>query len=155
MAGSKRIYGSGLWRGLLFLVRPCSPFWICFVAWSVIISPLDKSSILPHSVLHAADEVEFLFFNSLLIFGWVLGPAWELSLVAVPRASCCSGFSCGAQSLCTQAQELWRMGSVVVAHRLSCLQHVESSWTRDWTGIACIARQILKHWTTRVVSENF
>ena len=26
---------------------------------------------------------------------------------------------------------------------------VESSWTRDWTHVPCIGRQILNHWTTR------
>ena len=28
-------------------------------------------------------------------------------------------------------------------------QHVASSRTRDLTGVACLARQILHHWTTR------
>ena len=30
-------------------------------------------------------------------------------------------------------------------------RHVKSSWTRDWTYVPCIGRQILNHWTTREV----
>ena len=37
------------------------------------------------------------------------------------------------------------------AHKLSCLQHVESSQTKDQTCDPCIGRQILNHWTTRQV----
>ena len=37
---------------------------------------------------------------------------------------------------------MWLMGSVV-------LQYVSSPWTRDRTGVPCIARQILNHWSTR------
>ena len=33
----------------------------------------------------------------------------------------------------------------------SCLQHLESSWTRDQTHVPCIGRQILIHRTTREV----
>ena len=43
-----------------------------------------------------------------------------------------------------QAQQLWHMGLVA-------LQHVGSSWTRDWTCRPCLDRQILNHWTTRQV----
>ena len=34
---------------------------------------------------------------------------------------------------------------------LVALLHVESSWTRDWTGVPCFGRLILHHWTTRTV----
>lgn len=45
--------------------------------------------------------------------------------------------------------------SVVVMHVLTAaLQHVGSSWTRDQISIPCIARQILNHWTTRVVPRR-
>ena len=46
-----------------------------------------------------------------------------------------------------------RMGSVVVACGLSCpvACGMCSSCTRDRTGIPCIARPILNHWTTREV----
>ena len=37
---------------------------------------------------------------------------------------------------------LWSTGLVAP-------KHVESSRTRDWTGVSCIARKILNHWTTR------
>lgn len=36
-------------------------------------------------------------------------------------------------------QQLWCPGLVAS-------QHVGSSWTRDWTCVACIGRQILNHW---------
>ena len=54
-------------------------------------------------------------------------------------ASHCSGFSCcGTQALGTWAS--------VVA-----LQHVGSSWTRDWTCVSWIGRRILNHCATREV----
>ena len=31
---------------------------------------------------------------------------------------------------------------------------VESSWSRDWTGISCIGRPILYHWATREALNN-
>ena len=40
-------------------------------------------------------------------------------------------------------------GSVVAAHGFSSTWHVEPSQTRHQTGIPCIARPILNHWTTR------
>ena len=40
-------------------------------------------------------------------------------------------------------------GPVVVAHRPCCPVALGSSWTRDCTGVPCIARQILNHWTIR------
>ena len=42
-------------------------------------------------------------------------------------------------------------GPVVVANRPRCPVALGSSWTRDWTGVPGIARQILNHWTTREV----
>ena len=38
---------------------------------------------------------------------------------------------------------------VVAAQGLSCPVAWGASWTRDQTGVPCIARQILNHWTTR------
>ena len=38
-----------------------------------------------------------------------------------------------------QAQKLWHMALVAP-------QHVESSWTKDWTHVHCIGRQIRNHW---------
>ena len=77
-------------------------------------------------------------------------------------ASHCSSFSNwgagapGAQALVVAAHGLSRCnsqtldtGSVVVAYVLSGLSQVRSSWTRDQTGVPCITRQILNHWTTR------
>ena len=43
-----------------------------------------------------------------------------------------------------------------LAFGLSCLWHVGSSWTRDLTGVPCVSRQTLNHWTTReVLSSSF
>ena len=46
------------------------------------------------------------------------------------------------------APRLNSAGLVIVEHRLT-LWHVGSSQTRDLTGVPCIARQTLNHWTTR------
>ena len=41
------------------------------------------------------------------------------------------------------ASGLWSLGSVVVAHELSCPWHVESSWTRDPTCVPCIIMSVV------------
>ena len=42
------------------------------------------------------------------------------------------------------------MSSAVEAQGLSFSYGiVRSSWTREWTGVSCFARQILNHWATR------
>ena len=81
---------------------------------------------------------------------------------------CCTGFSlvaasgscflvvaCGlliaAASLVVE-HGLWSAGSVVLMHRLSCpfgRSYVGSSQIRDQTGVPCIGRWVLDHWTTR------
>ena len=38
---------------------------------------------------------------------------------------------------------------------LAALQHVVSFWTRDWTCVPCLERQILNHWATREVARHF
>ena len=43
-------------------------------------------------------------------------------------------------------------GSAVVG--LVAPGHMGSSWIRDRTGVPCIARQILHHWTTRKPWDN-
>ena len=45
--------------------------------------------------------------------------------------------------------------SVVMACRLGTPCYVGSSWTRDRTGVPCIARQILNHWATREAQSLF
>ena len=52
------------------------------------------------------------------------------------------------------AQKLRLMGSRAQTQKLWCrslvaLWYSGSSWTRDRTGVSCITRQILNHWTTR------
>ena len=52
-------------------------------------------------------------------------------------------------------QELQGVGSIVVAHGLSCsTQHVGSSWTRDQTCVFWTGRQILYHWATWEAPED-
>ena len=45
-------------------------------------------------------------------------------------------------------------GSVAVHTGLAALRHVGSSWARDRTHVPCIARRIVKHWTTREALNN-
>ena len=65
-------------------------------------------------------------------------------LGAQASAVAATGLVTGAQRLLAVAQEVQSTGSVA-------LQHVGSSWTRDWTHVPCIGRQILIHCTPREV----
>ena len=79
------------------------------------------------------------------------------------RASHCSGFSCGALALGTQASVVvahrlsscgsWALehsaGSVVVARRLSCSAACGIFPDRARTRVPCIGRRIFNHCTTR------
>ena len=56
----------------------------------------------------------------------------------------CMGFS----SCSTWAQQLW-------CKDLAAPQNVGSSWTRDRTGVLCIARQSFNHGTTREALIGF
>ena len=70
------------------------------------------------------------------------------------QAAHCHGFSCcGAQTRCAGFSSCsTRALSVVVAHTgFVAPWHVKSSWTRDWTHVPCISRQILTHCATRKV----
>ena len=85
---------------------------------------------------------------------------WGLLSSFSARASHCSGFSCfraralglmGFSSCApggsrVQAQQPWCTG-------LAAPQHAGSPCTRDLTGVPCIGRQILNHWTTREVQN--
>ena len=55
----------------------------------------------------------------------------------------------------TWALQLWHAGSVVVVRELSCPAACGnlSSLTRGRTGVPCVARWILNHWTTREVPQ--
>ena len=70
---------------------------------------------------------------------------WGL-LSSCALVSQCSGFS--LQSMGSKC-----VGSVIVAHRLSCSRHVGSCWTRDPTSVPCIAKWTLSHWATRRAPE--
>ena len=61
-------------------------------------------------------------------------------LLAELRLHCCVW----AYSNCNELGLLWLCHMALVA-----LRHVGSFQARDQTGVPCIARQILNHWTTR------
>ena len=107
------------------------------------------------------------FLPSLLSFPGVFVTACGLSVVALiwggrggrllfvfffgAWASPCSGFSGCKHRL--QAPNLWAPGLRLQMWYpgLVALRRVGSSWTRDWTHVPCISRQILIHCTTRKV----
>ena len=108
------------------------------------LSPLEKSYIYI-----------YIFKIYLFWLWWVFVAACRLSLATVSgRYSshsvwtfhCCGFFCCKAWVL--------ESGSVVVALALVVLWHVGSSWTRDRSGVLCIARCILNHWITRKVQRT-
>ena len=77
------------------------------------------------------------------------------------RPSHCGGFSVqgflaerGQCDCSLWAQHLLHVGSRAQARQLymgsAALQHAGSSWTRDWTGVPCIAKWILSHWPINV-----
>ena len=73
---------------------------------------------------------------------------WKAALLLQGAGFSCSGFTCwGPWALGTR-------GSVGVAHKLSCLQHVGSSRIRAWTCAPCIGQQILNHWTAKEVHQE-
>jgi len=77
--------------------------------------------------------------NIIYLFGCAMPQQWHSrsSIVALEISSCSP-----------QARWLWSVGLVA-------LWHVDlSSSTRDRTCVPCIARQILNHWTTRVVPRR-
>ena len=96
--------------------------------------------------------MHFFFFKafSVLLVGcdvsWLLhaGFLW-LPLVGVPLLPCV-GFACSAPLVAGPG--LWTWASVVAAcgqagaHGFVALQHVAYSWTRDPTGVSCIASGI-------------
>ena len=130
-----------------------------------------SNSLLPHGLQHsrlpcpspstrvcsnfALPMYPFFFIISiyLILFLTMLGLHADrrLSLVVVSKgypSLRCSGFSswcfscCGTCALGVCAQKLWYVGFVA-------MQHVESSWSRDWTHVPCIIRQTLNHCATR------
>lgn len=84
----------------------------------------------------------------LVIFGctgslWLHGLSLVLvsggySLIAVPRASCCGGFSCCG------ARALGRQASVVVEHGLKCPKACEIFTDQGWKPCPCIGRWTIK-----------
>ena len=60
----------------------------------------------------------------------------------------CTGFSLSGFS-CGRTQAVWHVGSVIVAHRLSC--PVARGISQSRTRVLCIGKWTLNHWTTREV----
>ena len=85
------------------------------------------------------------FKKNYVIFGYAECCCTEAFSSHSMWASHCGGFSCcRAQALGTHG---WT--SIVEVHRLCWPVACEIFWTRDQTGVPCIARWILNHWTTR------
>ena len=85
---------------------------------------------------------------------WVFFAARTFSSCRVRWLSSCGtwvshwgDFCCAAQALGGWAHWLWHAGLVAS-------QHEETFWTRNWTHVPCIGRQILIHWTTREVPRE-
>ena len=76
---------------------------------------------------------------------WVFTAAHRLSLVVVSGGCCLVS----VVSLVSEYRLYDAWASVVAACGLSCLQHVESSQTRDRTHVPFIDWQILNQQTTR------
>ena len=99
----------------------------------------------------------FPFFYFLIYFWlhWIFIAACGLSLAVQAEATlpCGAWLLTAVTSLTAQhkLQQLQHMGSVVVAHGLSCSTAHGSSWTREPTCVPCIGRWILIHSTTRKV----
>ena len=98
-------------------------------------------------------RIKTLLSSNIFIYGCAMSCCWALSGCSkegsLPSwcawASHCGGlFHCRAQAVGTWAQKLWCTGPV-------SLRHVESSWTKDQTGVPRIGRQTRNHWTTREV----
>ena len=94
---------------------------------------------------------------------WIFIAVYGLSLVAESRGYSslgCVGFSfprlLWLQSTGFSSCSSWALGSwaVLWSVGLVVLQHVGSSWTKDQTGVPCIARWILNHRTTRETSVS-
>ena len=68
------------------------------------------------------------------------------TLCCSPAQTSYSGVFC-----CCGIRAVGPMGSAIVALRLSCFKHVESSHPRDRTHVPCIGRWIPTHCTTKEV----
>ena len=80
-------------------------------------------------------------------------PSWSnwllLSSCSVQASDCSGPSCCRAQALGCAGFSSWGTGACSPAPR-----HVGSSWTRDCTGVPCIAKCFLNHWTTREALHN-
>ena len=94
--------------------------------------------------MQSGHQVLFFFFLAALgLHGCVVAASGGYSVVAL------LGLLIAVASFALQhsLQGVWP--SLVVAHGLSCLRHMESSRIRDQTDVSCTGRQIPNHRTTR------
>ena len=118
------------WNKLSQLMCVLSPVQLC--------DPLDCSS--PSSSAHGVSQARIL--------QWVF---MSFSMGIFPTQGSNPHLLYWQVFLPVEHQDVGTWVSVVVEHRLSCLQHVGSSWIRDRTCVPCIGRPIRNHWTTREV----
>ena len=118
--------------------------------------------ILPWKPVALRIKIKICFFKKIIYvwLHWLFIALFGLSLIVASRVYSlwCTGFPLqwllllwstgsrlvGFNGWSTRAQRLWCMDLVA-------LRHVTSSWTRDWTRVPCIGRQILMYCTTREV----
>ena len=118
--------------------------------------------ILPWKPVALRIKIKICFFKKIIYvwLHWLFIALLGLSLIVASRVYSlwCTGFPLqwllllwstgsrlvGFNGWSTRAQRLWCMDLVA-------LRHVTSSWTRDWTRVPCIGRQILMYCTTREV----
>ena len=111
------------------------------------------SSWVTMSTLFSSPRIYAKFFNFMFLVLAVLGlcccvrafsscSRWGLLSTVVLGLPLPGVSHCRPQDSAAWAQQFWHMGFVAP-------RHMGSSWTRDRTGVPCIARQILYLWTTR------
>ena len=91
---------------------------------------------------------------SLAVLSGGCSPAAGLRLLLVLTSPVVQHGLQGTQALVAAARRLWSLGSVVVAHRLSCPAACEI-FLDQGSNVACTGRWILNDWTTTEVRDFF
>ena len=96
----------------------------------------------------------FFAFIYLFIFGCSESSLLNSGFLQLQQAGATLQLQCAGFSLLWLLllwSSLCSMASVAVCPGIVALRHVESSRSRNQTGVPCIGRQIVNHWTTREV----
>ena len=127
------------------------------LSWLDYLQKLHFQIRLHLQVLEIRTSVSFYYYYWL---HWVFVVACRLTLVVGSGSyslvclwwvgTHCGSFCRGAQAL---GHELSSCEGLLRHTGLVAPQHVESSWTRDWTRVPCIGRRTLYHWTTREIRD--